>query len=460
MRVFSVASMFFILYFAVLILIGFYTHTKARTAPGFFLANRKLGTLLCTSTITATVVGGSATIVTGALVYMYGLPGLWIDIGGALGLIILGFFLANKVRKTGLYTLPEITGYLFDTRVRFAAAVLVIITEIAWVSLLLQSTCIILSVFIPLGFEVLLIVVTTVFVVYTLLGGQYAVVYTDFIQLIIMIVGICLIAAPMLFIKAFPYLSSMPSDHLSFPVSHGLGFSAVLSFFFMMIMPHVVGPDIYSKILSAKNEIVARRSSILSGVVKLVFAAAIGVIALCAVVLYPDIDDTSLVIPAAVSNLNPVLAVFVLASFVSVMISSADSCLLSAGTILSVDIARKSNIWFSRAGILAVGFASLLLSLYMHDIVSTLKLAYTVFTAGLTLPIIFGFYRRKTGVSCRGAYWSLILGGLISIVWIYIGSPVVDAVLVGLMFSAIPLIVFKEKKWGGTWVDEYEKAVA
>ena len=146
-----------IAYIIIIVLIGLISSRKVKTSQDFFLADRSVGWLTLTATITATTVGGSATIVAGGRIYASGLPALWYDIGGALGLIILGFFLAKKVRKTGLYTLPDITGHIYDDKVRFASAILIIITEIAWVSLLIQASSLILSVIVPIEFEVLLI---------------------------------------------------------------------------------------------------------------------------------------------------------------------------------------------------------------------------------------------------------------------------------------------------------------
>ena len=91
-------------YLSALIAIGLYSSRKIKSSKGFFLADRSLGWFAITATITATTVGGSATIVAGGRIYASGLPALWYDIGGALGLIVLGLFLARKVRKTGLFT--------------------------------------------------------------------------------------------------------------------------------------------------------------------------------------------------------------------------------------------------------------------------------------------------------------------------------------------------------------------
>lgn len=431
-------------YLSALIAIGLYSSRKIKSSKGFFLADRSLGWFAITATITATTVGGSATIVAGGRIYASGLPALWYDIGGAIGLIVLGLFLARKVRKTGLFTLPELTGHLYDDKVRSASAVLTIITEIAWVSLLIQASSRILSVVVPVEFEILLVVITAAFIAYTLIGGQYAVVYTDIIQFFVMIVGICLIAAPLLLLDALPNLGQLSETSLSFPVNSNIGFLAAGSIFFMMFMPHIVGPDIYSKLLSAKNEKTARYGAIFSGVFKFIFAIAIGVIALSAVVLHPGLENVYLAIPTAVFGLSPLLAGIILAAFISVMLSSADSCLLSAGTILSIDIIHKKDVNISRVGILGVGVCALTLALYLDNILSTLQLAYTIFTAGLTLPIIFGFYKEKTHVTSKGAFLSLVFGGSISLIWLNFAPYGEYAVLVGLLVSIIPLLTFRD----------------
>ena len=431
-------------YLFIVIIIGLISSRKVKSEKGFFLADRSIGWLTLTATITATTVGGSATIVAGGRIYAQGLPALWYDIGGGLGLIILGLFLANKVRKTGLITLPDITGSFFGDNVRIGSAILIIITEIAWVSLLIQASGLILSVVINVDYTVILLIITIGFILYTIIGGQYAVIYTDFIQFFIMIIGICFVAAPLLLWEALPNLNQLSSISLAFPVNQEIGILTAGSIFFMMFMPHIVGPDIYSKLLSAKDEKTAKKGAIFSGIFKLIFAIGIAIIALSALILHPGLSNPYLAIPTAVFNLSPIVSGIILAGFLSVMISSADSCLLSAGTILSVDIFKKNNINISRFGILIVGFGAFILAIFLGDILKTLQLAYTVFTAGLTLPIIFGFYREKTRVTSRGAFWSLLIGGSISILWLYFSSFGDYAVLVGLVFSLIPLLMFRE----------------
>ena len=65
----------------------------------------------------------------------------------------------------------------------------------------------------------------------------------------IMIIGICFIAAPLLLLEALPNFDKLSSISVAFPFSSEIGILTAGSIFFMMFMPHIVGPDIYSKLL-------------------------------------------------------------------------------------------------------------------------------------------------------------------------------------------------------------------
>ena len=437
------------IYLLLLLFIGWISSKKLATKEDYFLANRSLGRFALTATITATAVGGSATIATAKLVYLYGLPAIWLDLGAVLGLIILGLTLAKIVRKTGLYTLPEITGHLFDEKVRYISSILVIITQIAWVSLLIQGAGTIIKGITSIDYLSIIVIITIIFIAYTIIGGQYAVVYTDIIQFLVMIVGVCLISAPMLFLKTKDSWGQISPEFFKFPTNEYLGILPVFSFFFMMMMPHIVGPDIYSKILSAKDERTAKYATIYSGITRMIFAMAILVIAISATILTPGLTESNahFALPYAILELGPIISGILLASFISIMLSSADSILISAGSIINIDIIRKENINTSKIGMILIGLLSLMLAIYFNDIINTLKFAYTVFTSGLTFPIIFGFYKQKTHVTTLGAMTSLILGGTFSIIWIFLENPYgIDALIIGMISSIIPLIILRDWK--------------
>ena len=90
-------------YFAVMIAVGVVSRRRARGADDFFVAGRRGSSLFITGSLLATIVGGSAIMVTSNLGFTRGLTGAWWLLVGVIGLVVLGFFLAKKVREFGLY---------------------------------------------------------------------------------------------------------------------------------------------------------------------------------------------------------------------------------------------------------------------------------------------------------------------------------------------------------------------
>jgi len=86
-------------YFLCVIAIGVASRRKARGVDDFFVAGRKGSSLLITGSLLATIVGGSATVGMAGLGFTQGLTGMWWLLVGSIGLIILGLFFADKVRK-------------------------------------------------------------------------------------------------------------------------------------------------------------------------------------------------------------------------------------------------------------------------------------------------------------------------------------------------------------------------
>jgi len=109
----------------------------------------------------------------------------------------------------------------------------------------------------------------------------------------------------------------------------------------------------------------------------------------------------------------------VLAALLCAFMSSADTTLITAGTIFSVDIVgklkpsldKKRLLALSRWGIVIMGAAALLLALYLRNIVDSILFAYTVYTGGIIIPVLAGFYRDKLKVTPLGALAAITGGG-------------------------------------------------
>ena len=134
-----------------------------------------------------------------------------------------------------------------------------------------------------------------------------------------------------------------------------------------------------------------------------------------------------------------------LAALLGAVMSSADTCLLTASTILSVDIVGRFKpslsqdklLSLSRWGIVLLGICSLLVALALKGVISSLLFAYTVYTCGVILPVLTGFYRDKLKVTSLGALAAIIGGGGMALVSKIFEIKYLD--LGGLLFSGVLL---------------------
>ncbi len=410
-----------VVYFLGMIAIGVASRKKARGVDDFFVAGRKGSTLLITGSLLATIVGGSATVGMAGLGFTQGLTGAWWLLVGSIGLVILGLFLAEKVRKFALYTLPELVEKQYDARVALASSLLIVV---AWVGIIagqIIASGKILSV-LGIGSPLLwMVLFTIVFIVYTVLGGQYAVIRTDTLQAIIIFAGIFGGLALLLsYLGGWSGLKACLSpEQFAFPFSSQFGGYELAKYLLLVGLTYVVGPDMYSRLFCAKDGKTARASVFWTALLIIPFAVGITLIGMGASALFPQISSEQALPMVMKEVLPPFLGSIVLAALLCAVMSSADTCLLSASTILTVDIigrfkpslSQEKILSLSRWGIVVLGLCSLILALTLKGIISALLFAYTIYTCGLILPVIAGFYKNRLRVTPLGALVAIVGGG-------------------------------------------------
>ncbi len=440
-----------VLYFLAIISIGIWSRKKAGSREGFFVAHRKGTTPLITGSLLATIIGGSATVGLAGLGFKQGLTGAWWLLVGGIGLLILGSFLAKKIRALALYTLPELVERQYDHRVGLAASILIVIAWVGVVSGQIVAAGKVLSV---LGFGSPIFWMSTftmVFVAYAILGGQYSIIRTDVIQAVTLLVGISAVAVIILpLVGGLGGLkASLPPDYFSFPLSTKFDWKALLSFLILVGATYVVGPDMYTRLFCSKGEETAQKSTFITAFFISLFAFIIALIGMAARVLYPDIPAEQAFPQIVMGTLSPGLRGIFLAALVAALMSSADTCLLSQSVILTEDVFKRfrpiderKTLLLTRLSIIMLGLVALGLAIALKGVISSLLFAYTIFTCGLVVPVIAGFYREKLKVTSQGALAALVGGGVLGLLGRIpsLGIPLKeDLGLVGFAVSAMLL---------------------
>jgi len=436
-------------YFMTVIAIGVVSKKSAHGADNFFVAGRKGSSLLITGSLLATIVGGSATVGMAGLGFSLGLTGAWWLLVGSIGLVILGLFFAKKVRKFGLYTLPELVEKQYDSRIALAASILIVVAWIGIIAGQIVASGKILSV-LGIGNPLLwMTVFTMIFIIYTILGGQFAVIRTDTLQIGIIFAGI--LGGLLLVLSQVGGLSGLKSslspEQFAFPLSSQFGGTDLVTLLLLVGLTYVVGPDMYSRLFCAKDGKTARVSVLWAALFIIPFAFGITLIGMVASVLFPQISPEQAFPTVIKEVLPPFLGGVVLAALLCAVMSSADTTLLSASTILTVDIVGRFKpslsqdkiLSLSRWGVVVLGVSSLILALILKGVINALLFAYTIYTCGLILPVIAGFYKDRLKVTSLGALAAITGGGSAALISRVFDIKYLD--LGGLLISGLLLFI-------------------
>ena len=437
-------------YFLGLIFVGSRSFRIMKGVDSFFVADRKAPFLFVVGSLFATIIGGSSTIGMAGLGYKQGLVGAWWLLVGAIGLFFLGLFLAEKVRGYSLYTLPEILEVQYGPEAKLFASGLIVI---AWTGIIagqIVAAGKILEVILKAPPSLLMIITAFVFILYTLLGGQHSVVRTDSIQSLIIIVAI-LASIPLCLDKVggvFLMRETLEGGYFSFPVSQHFTWKTLATYLFLVGSTYLVGPDIFSRLFCAKSEKVAKGATITVSLTLIPFAFIITLIGMSARILFPEISPEAS-FPTMINHLFPIgLNGLVIAALLSAMMSSADTCLLTTSTILSVDIIKpmlrpdieeRKLLLLSRFFIVVIGIFSLIIALSLRGVIPSLLLGYTVYTSGLVFPVLLGFWRDGLKLNRGGAISAMVVGGGLALIGKFMGLS--DSGLWGFFLSGLILII-------------------
>jgi SSS family solute:Na+ symporter len=263
--------------------------------------------------------------------------------------------------------------------------------------------------------------VAVVFVLYTLWGGQLSVIRTDAWQLLLFLGG--LLASLFLVVRALvgrpEPLAELPAGFLSFPTSPGFGWYQLLVYYPLIVgMPYLAGPDIYSRVLCARDGNEARRAALSAAALVAPIALLLATLGLLLHAVYPRLTPET-ALPSAVMALAPAgVRGLIVVGFLGAVMSSADTTLISASTILARNVVaplacldQNGALRLTRRFVVAVGVVAWALAAFEQGIIASLLLAYTVFVGGVALPTLVSFAPGALGVSPRWAMAAVGLGG-------------------------------------------------
>ncbi len=399
-----------VVYLLVLLGVGFYAGRKIKNNEDFSLAGRKLRFPVLLGTLIGTSIGASSTFGKAGKAYEFGISIFFATIAYAIGLVIFGF-IAPTIRRTGVWNIPDALFLRFGGGIRFAFAVTMVLgvtalfgTQLIAVGLAVTSIVGNLGI----SYTEAIIGAGIIMVLYTILGGLLAVAYTDLIQTVIMLAALGIIL-PLFIVsdvgstEALSYIQPQTGNFWG-----SLTTAYIVSIFLIDIPFCLIDPSLWQRAAAASTAETVKRSMFVTGGVYVYWSLVVVFLGTAAMHLFPDLNNTvggvDSAIPLLVTRYMPIgLKGLCLAAMMAIMMSTADTVLLIAGTSFSRDIfqavrprtAEKTLMLVSRIFILAIGLLGMVFALNMRGIFDLILLAFAIFVSGSFVPTLAALFWKK-----------------------------------------------------------------
>ncbi len=481
-----------VIFFGIMVSVGLFTRKRANSVEGFVLGGRNVGPWLTafafgTSYFSAVVFVGYA----GQFGWKYGIATTWVGIGNALiGSLLAWVVLGRRTRVMTQHlnasTMPDFFGKRFDSNaLRIAASVIVFIFLIPYTASLYNGLSRLFGMAFDIPYPVCVIIMATLTGVYVILGGYMATAVNDFIQGMVMIVGIILVIAAVLsgnggFVNAIKELSQFTSD---VAVTEGQA-GAFTSFFgpdpinlLGVIVLTSLGtwglPQMVHKFYTIKDEKAVQTGTVVSTIFALIIAGGCyflggfgrlydspALYAADGSIIYDAI------IPSMLSTLPDILIGIVVVLVLSASMSTLSSLVLTSSSTMTLDFIKgnfvkkmsdKAQLLTIRILIVFFIVVSVVLALNPPMFIAQLMgISWGALAGAFLAPFLYGLFWKKT---TKLSVWaSFIVGIGITVVNMFtgfIGSSInagAIAMIAGLI--VVPVVSLLTPKMSRKRVDE------
>ena len=421
-----------IAYLLVTIAIGLVAAKRVKTSADFAIAGRHLPLAMIVTTTFATWFGAETVLGIPAKFVNSGLNGVVEDPFGAGGcLILVGLFFAGKLYRMNLLTISDYYRERYGRSVEIFCSIIIMVSYLGWVSAQVTALGLVFNLLsggvisMPWGMTIGVVSVLA----YTLFGGMWSVAITDFMQMIILVVGLAVLAV---------YAGDQAGGAdkvIALAVSQDLfkflpepNMKDILFFLaaaITIMFGSIPQQDVFQRVMSANSLNAATKGPIIGGICYILFAFVPMFLVVSALIIMPEQaaqlieEDPQKVLPTLVMTQMPfVMQVLFFGALLSAIKSCASATLLAPSVTFTENIWRqffphqgdKQSLLAMRVTVLVFSALVLLYAIQMQgsSIYEMVSGAYQVTLVGAFIPLLFGLYWAKA--TTQGAIFSIALG--------------------------------------------------
>ena len=500
------AKMFMlVVFFAVMIGVGFYSRNKARNVNDYVLGGRSVGPWITafafgTSYFSSVVFVGYA----GQFGWKYGISSTWIGIGNAMiGSLLAWLVLGRRTRvmtqKLEARTMPEFFGKRYDSKaLRVASSIIAFIFLVPYTASIYNGLSRLFNMAFNIDYKVCIIVMAVLTAVYVIVGGYMATALNDFIQGIVMLIGICAVISAVLsdqggFLNALNELSAVPEDPSVTTAALSGSKGLFASFFgpdpvnlFGVIILTSLGtwglPQMVHKFYTIKDERSVKTGTIVSTFFAIIvsggcyFLGGFGRLFADADIYKPDGSVAfDSIVPAMLQTLPDLLIGIVVVLVLSASMSTLSSLVITSSSTITLDLLKetfmskmneKQQLIIMRVLVAIFVILSVVMALNPPMFIAQLmSVSWGALAGAFLAPFMYGLYSKKvTKVSVWASYIWGVGFTVFNMILKFIKSPInAGAITMVGGMVIVPLISLVTPKLNKVFVNDifscYEKTV-
>jgi len=423
---------FVVIYLVGTLAIGVWAGTRIKNTTDFAIAGRRLPLIMVVTTTFATWFGAETVMGIPARFVQGGLGAIVEDpFGAGTCLVLVGLFFATKLYKQNLLTIGDFYRQRYGKGVEVFCSLAIILSYLGWVAAQITALGLVFSVLTDgaMSETAGMIVGTLAVLIYVVIGGFLAVAWTDFIQMIVLVVGLSVIAIFSADVaggadKVFA-LASQKELWNFLPAPSFTEIAMFTGAALTMMLGSIPQQDVFQRVMSAKDSNTARNGAVIGGVSYILFAFVPMFIVASAVVSMGDTaldmaqNDYQRLLPTFVMSKMPlVMQILFFGALLSAIKSTSSATLLAPSTSFVENILKnlrpgmndRQSLVAMRTTIVVFATLVLLYAIAMkgtsiYDLVSS---AYQITLVAAFVPLVMGLYWKRS--TTQGAIASIGLG--------------------------------------------------
>jgi Na+/proline symporter len=435
--------------------IGVAVSRRIASESDYLVAGRRLGLGLAAFSIFATWFGAETVVGAAGAIYSDGLSGGSADpFGYGLCLLVLGVVVAAPLWRRRYTTFGDLFRDRYSPGVERLAVLLMVPTSVLWAAAQVRAFGQVVSASSDLEVSVAITAAAVFVVVYTVAGGLLADVITDFVQSIAVVVGLVVlfVAIGNTHGGIAELVSSIDAARLEIFSPGEATPLEILEAWAVPVCGSLLAVELLSRILGCKSAATARNATLLGAGLYLVVGLIPVTLGLAGPTLAPALEEPEqLIATLAQQHLATFLYVLFAGALISAILSTVDSCLLAASSLVSHNLVvpltpgltERGKILTARIGVAAFGMLAYVIALHADGIYELVETASAFGSAGIFVVGMFGLFSRVG--SAPSAYAALVAGVSVWAAgeyWLEWSTPYVASVAAALAayLAAAPLV--------------------